>query len=131
MLLRAVEKPPVDPLAFFYLAQAAERRAHPVIAARALLDYHTLEGDPADTRAAVAFAVRVADLLVRAGDTATAITWYERATESPDADVAVLMRLADAQMRGGAADAARVTVTRILEKDPSHAGAQNMYRRLQ
>ena len=48
MLQQATEKLPADPLAFYYLADAAERRAHFGIARQALLDYMALAGDDPD-----------------------------------------------------------------------------------
>ena len=56
---------PVDPQAFYYLADAAERRGHSDVARRALLDYRALEGDDPDGRHRAAFATRVADLSLR------------------------------------------------------------------
>jgi len=48
VLQRATRKLPVDPLAFYYLASAAERCGHPEIARRALVDYRALEGVEGD-----------------------------------------------------------------------------------
>ena len=48
MLQRATEKLPADPLAFYYLADAAERRAHFPMARQALLDYSALAGEDPD-----------------------------------------------------------------------------------
>ena len=50
MLLQATEKLPADPLAFYYLADAAERRAHFTVARQALLDYMALAGEDPDPR---------------------------------------------------------------------------------
>ena len=68
-LRQAVETLPADPAAFLYLADAADRTAHPQIARRALIDYQKLTGE-ADTR----FLMRVADAHWRSGDTAAART---------------------------------------------------------
>ena len=45
MLQQATAKLPADPLAFYYLADAAERRAHFDVARQALVDYIALAGD--------------------------------------------------------------------------------------
>ena len=44
MLQDATQKQPVEPLAFYYLADAAERLGHYAVARRALLDYEVLRG---------------------------------------------------------------------------------------
>ncbi len=68
MLLRATEKLPADPLAFYYLADAAERRGHPETARQALIDYVGLEGEEARRAPASAVAARIADLSMRIDD---------------------------------------------------------------
>ena len=50
MLQDATQKRPVEPLAFYYLSDAAERLGHYDVARRALLDYEVLRGDEADAR---------------------------------------------------------------------------------
>jgi tetratricopeptide (TPR) repeat protein len=131
-LERATEQLPADPLAFYHLADAAERQGHYRAAGRALADFHALQGDDPDPRVAAAFAARVGDLAARAGDFTVAVTWYDRALDTKEeADPDLLLRLAQAQASGGTADAARVTVTRVLEKDPSNRAAQLLLRKLQ
>ncbi|MEP6593011.1 MAG: tetratricopeptide repeat protein, partial [Acidobacteriota bacterium] len=44
VLQQAAAKLPVDPMAFYYLATAAERTGHPEVARRALVDYRSLAG---------------------------------------------------------------------------------------
>jgi tetratricopeptide (TPR) repeat protein len=129
-LLRATERLPIDPLAFHFLAEAAQRLSHLAVARRALLDYHALAGDESDPRAAAVFALHVADLSLRTGDAVSAVGWYERAIGSSDADATILTRLAEAQLQAGETDSARVTLTRALEKDPANRSAQNLMRRL-
>jgi tetratricopeptide (TPR) repeat protein len=129
-LQRATERLPVDPQAFYFLAEAAQRLSHLAVARRALLDYHALVGDDSDPRAAAAFALRVADLSLRTGDAVRAVGWFERAIGSSDTDASILTRLAEAQFLSGATDAARVTLTRALEKDPANRSTQDLMRRL-
>ncbi len=128
-LQQAADTLPVDPMAFFYLAEAAERRGGLEIARRALLDYQALEGEGLDTRRRTTLALRIGDLSVRAGDIPTAVAFYQRAAEaSPDAPI--LVRLADAQMRARDTNAARATIARVLEKDPNNRTARALRLRL-
>lgn len=123
VLKQATERLPVDPLAFYYLADAAERRGHPNVARRALLDYRALEGDDPDSRRRAALAVRIANLSLQGGDAGSAVAWYQRALEVGGADVPLLVKTAEAQWRSGAATAALTTIQRALEKDPTNRDA--------
>ena len=49
-LQRATETLPVEPMAFAYLAEVAERRGHDELARQALFDYHALEAQSGDPR---------------------------------------------------------------------------------
>jgi tetratricopeptide (TPR) repeat protein len=129
MLLQATARLPVDPLAFYYLADAAERRAHHAVARQALVNYLALAGDD-DGRRRAALAVRVADLSMRVGDYPAAVTWYERALPALAADAAFIVKLADARLRVGQDDAARTALDTLLEKDPANAAARNVRRRI-
>ncbi len=126
-LQRASEKRPVDPLAFYYLAEAAERRGHIDAARHALLDYDALTADDRDR---AAFAVRVATLSMQVGDAASAAAWFSRAIGRDEPEPALMVRLADAQIRSGALDAARATLARVLDKEPAHRAALALQRRL-
>jgi tetratricopeptide (TPR) repeat protein len=128
-LQQAADKLPVDPMAFYYLADVAERRGGADIARRALLDYQALEGEGLETRRRTTLAVRIGDLSVRLGDLPTAIAFYQRAADAlPEASVFV--RLADAQMRASDMTAARATLARALEKDPENRTALLLQLRL-
>src|SRR5262245_6089309 len=96
MLRRATEKLPADPIAFAYLADAAERRGHLEAARRALLDYHALAGEGLDSRRGAGLAIRIGDRSLRTGRPASAVTWYQRALAGRP-DPSVLARLAGAQ----------------------------------
>ena len=65
VLLEATTKKPVEPLAFSYLADAAEQIGNPAMARDALLGYNALEGDPTDPRRRGQLFQRIADLSVR------------------------------------------------------------------
>lgn len=131
-LLEATSKRPVDPRAFSYLAEAAERTGNVQIAREALLDYRALEGDPPDSRDQTALFQRIADLSARLGEHAVAVRWFQRAVSvaSGDADAALLVRLADAQWRSGDPASARETVARALDKEPANRAARALLRRL-
>jgi predicted TPR repeat methyltransferase len=67
---------------------------------------------------------------MRLGDGLTATTWYQRALEADGADVPLLVRLAQAQIRSGARDAARASLSQALEKDPANSTARALYLKL-
>jgi tetratricopeptide (TPR) repeat protein len=127
MLQDATRKQPVEPLAFYYLSDAAERLGHYDVARRALLDYEVLRGDQADPRRRSAYAVRLGDLSLRLNDPAAAATYFLRAADGTDA--ALLARAADAQLRAGDKDGALATAAKALEKDPKNALAVTISRR--
>ena len=129
MLQDATQKRPVEPLAFYYLSEAAERLGHYDVARRALLDYEVLHGNEADARRRAAHAARLGDLSIRLNDPAAGATYFLRAaTDSADAG-GLLARAADAQMRAGDKDAARATALKALEKDPANRLALTVQRR--
>jgi tetratricopeptide (TPR) repeat protein len=128
MLQDATQKQPVDPLAFYYLADAAERLGHYEVARRALRDYEILRGDESDPRRRSAHAARLGDLSLRLNDPAAAATYFLRAADEGDASL--LGRAADAQLRAGDSDAARATAMKTLEKDPKNPLALSVQRRL-
>ena len=130
VLKQATEKLPVDPLAFYYLADAAERRGNFEVARRALLDYRALEGEHPDDSRRAALAVRVADLSMALNDGAAAAAWYQRAIDATAPDAPLLVRLAEAQVKSGALDAARATLVKALEKDPANRAAGMLQRRI-
>lgn len=126
VLQDATQRAPVEPLAFYYLADAAERLGHYAVARQALLDYDILRGDT-DTRRRHAQAVRLGELSLKVNEPAVAAAYFLRAADGTDATL--LARAADAQLRAGDADAARATVARALEKDPQNPLALAVQRR--
>jgi tetratricopeptide (TPR) repeat protein len=127
MLQDATQKRPVEPLSFYYLSDAAERRGHYDVARRALLDYEVLRGEELDARRRTAHATRLADLSLRLNDPAAAATYFLRAADGLDPNL--LARAADAQLRAGDKEAALATATKALEKDPQNALALTIERR--
>jgi tetratricopeptide (TPR) repeat protein len=130
MLQQATEKLPVDPLAFYYLAEAAERGGHFDVARGALLDYQALEGEEEDPRRRATFAARVAGYSSRLGEHATAVSWFQRAVDAGANDTPLLVSFADVQARAGDLPAARATIKKALEQDPTNRAARNLQRRL-
>ncbi len=130
VLEQATQKLPADPLAFYYYADAAERRGHNDAARAALFDYSALERDHPDASRRGALSSRIADLSMKLGEAPKAVTWYQRAIETEGADAALLVRLADAQFRSGMPDAARATLSKALERDPANRAALALQLRL-
>ena len=131
VLQQAAEKLPADPLAFYYLADAAERRGHYDVARRALLGYRALQGDDRDARRRGALAARIADLSVQIGDAANAALWYQQALDAGGGDVPLLLKAAEAQLANGALESARALAQKALEKDPANRAAQTLLRRME
>ena len=129
VLRQSVGKLPVDPLAYVYLAEAAERRARADVARQALVDYAALVGDDPDPRRRAALSARVGDLSMRLADYPVAAAAYERAAIYFN-DVDFLVKYADSQWRNGRVDDCRAILARALDKDPAHAGALALKRRL-
>jgi tetratricopeptide (TPR) repeat protein len=129
MLQNATIKEPADPLAFFYLADAAERLGHFSAARQALVDYQALHGDEPDVKRRLALTVRLGDLSLKLNEPVAALAYFQRSAGEASADSPVFTRLADAQWRTGDKDAARATVDRALEKDPDDAQLLALKRR--
>ena len=130
MLQQATRKLPADPLAFYYLADAAERRAHYDIARQALIDYSALAGEDSDARRRANLSIRVADLSMRVEDFPVAATYYERAAPQLSGDETFLVKLAAARWRAGQPDAAKAILDKLLEKNPESVGARNLRARI-
>ena len=84
VLEHAASRFPVDPLAYYYLAEAAARRGHVAASQRALIAYAALEGLDSP-RFDAALLARLADAHLNAGDPAAARQAFERAErKAPD-----------------------------------------------
>jgi tetratricopeptide (TPR) repeat protein len=132
VLLEATTKKPVEPLAFSYLADAAEQIGKPAIARDALFGYYALEGDPTEPRRRGQLFQRIADLSVEVGDMPAAVGWFERAATADPlrVDAAFLVRLAGAQLRSGDVTGARGSVTKALEREPDNQAARALLPKL-
>jgi tetratricopeptide (TPR) repeat protein len=80
----AASRTPVDPLAFYYLADVAERRGHIAVAQRALIDYAALQGIDS-ARLDARLLARLTEAYLRAGDVTAARQTLARAGQKdPD-----------------------------------------------
>jgi tetratricopeptide (TPR) repeat protein len=130
MLTQAAQKLPADPLAFFYLAEAAERRGHFDVARKALLDYIALEPEETDARRRATLAVRIGDLSMRLDDFPAAMASYERGAPTFLSDPNFVIKLATARWRAGDVAGATALVDKLLEKDPENLNARVLRRRM-
>ena len=130
VLQQATEKRPVDPQAFYYLADAAERRGHSDVARRALLDYRALEGDDPDGRHRAAFATRVADLSLRMGEAARPWPGISARLKPTAPTCRSSSRLRRRTCRQALEMPPSATVQKALEKDPSNKDALALARRI-
>ncbi|MGE5812908.1 MAG: tetratricopeptide repeat protein [Acidobacteriota bacterium] len=117
-LVDAVGRMPVEPLAFIYLADAAERLGHTDRAKDALVSYRALLPDSDDTAERLASPVRIASLAMKSGDAVTAARWYRRAADASPNNTGLLQRLVDAAIKSGDPAFARASVQRALERRP-------------
>src|SRR5215467_3877303 len=130
VLQLATTRFPVDPTAFFYYANAAERLKHLDAARQAFIDFAALRGDDGQI---VERAERIASLSMQLSDPAAAARWLKRAVdESGPAGGGVrrLTSLADAQLKAGDSEAAAATVARALALDPTDRELLTLARRL-
>lgn len=129
ILRQASTTMPVDPSVFSHLADVAQRRGHIDVARDALVSEHALTVDRMDTAARVAHEGRIGDLSIRLNEPAVAARWFRRAYNTTPADVVLLARLADAELRLGDTQAARATIARGLEKEPTNPTLLTLQRR--
>ena len=125
---QAAQRFPTDPDVLPYLATVAQRLGHLEDARQALVRYSILVDE---AREQALQAVRIADLSMQLNDAASAIAWYQKSAALGTTDVALLVRLAEAQTKAGELDAARTTVQRALEREPDNMTARSLSRRLQ
>ena len=119
ILEQAVDTLPVDPDAFVWLVEAARRLDLPLVARDALVDHRLLVGLPEAASERTAFAVSVAELSLAGEEPATAAKWFGRALESSD-EVALWVRLVEAELSAGATDDARAATATGLDRHPGH-----------
>jgi tetratricopeptide (TPR) repeat protein len=128
LLRDATATSPVDPEAFSFLADAAERLSHPTIARDALIDLAALEGDTVAASTRAARAQRIGSLSLAAGDPATAATFLSRADHAGLRTARALGLLARAKWQLGDHDAARRALAEALALDSLDADLRRLSR---
>ncbi len=129
-LIEAVQRMPIEPLAFVYLADVAERLGHTERARDALVSYRALVPTSDGTADRLAPAVRIADLAIKSGDAATAVRWYRRAADASPGSARLLGKLADAAWAAGDPPLARTSLARALELRPTDPALLALARRI-
>jgi tetratricopeptide (TPR) repeat protein len=130
-LLEAVDRMPVEPIAFVYLADAAERLGHTGAARDALVSYRALLPGSDQTVDRLAPPARIADLAMKSGDPATAARWYRHAADASPANARTLRQLVTAALQAGDPSVARPAVERALQLRPSDPGLLALKKRLE
>jgi tetratricopeptide (TPR) repeat protein len=125
---QASQRFPTDPDVLPHLATVAQKLGHLQDARDALVRYSILVDED---REQATHAVRIADLSMQLNDAASAVAWYQRSESLGTEDVSLLVRLADAQVKAGQLDDARVTAQRAVQSDPDNPSVRALVRRLQ
>jgi len=128
LLQDAIATSPIDPEAFGFLADAAERVGHAGVASDALVNLDALEGDTASVERRAARARRIGGLAVQAGDWPTAVEHLHTATEAGYDDAATLGLLARAEWQSGDLVSARKALARALAADARNAELRRLSR---
>jgi tetratricopeptide (TPR) repeat protein len=128
--LLATERFPVDLDAFLEYAAIAERHNRLNAARTALIRYDALS--PANEAAArsVSRAAQIGALSLQLQEPAAAAFWFERASNGAPRDLRLMADLAEVLLRSGDRDAARTTIARGLELDPSNEPLRALSRRM-
>jgi tetratricopeptide (TPR) repeat protein len=130
VLQEAVTRFPIEPQAFLYLADAAERAGHLTEARLALLKYLALTGQDPDPAVHAQRTAHLGDLSMRLSDPAGAVRWFTQAAGADGPNAPLLGRLAEAQAASGDRDGARQTIRRALELEPRNRRLIVLSRRL-
>lgn len=128
--LQATERFPVDPDAFLEYAALAERHYRLNAARSALIRYDALAPAAEGAGKGVARAAQIGALSLQLQEPDAAAFWFQRASNGAPRDLRLLAELAEVQLRTGDRNAARVTVSRGLELDPSNEPLRALSRRM-
>jgi tetratricopeptide (TPR) repeat protein len=118
ILREAVATSPVELDAFRYLADAAARLGHDIVARDALLNLDLLEGDTAPAAVRASRARRIGEWSLRAGDTRAAAMHLASAVDLGASDAQTFGLLARARWALGELDAARDALAQALALAP-------------
>jgi tetratricopeptide (TPR) repeat protein len=130
ILRDAVATSPVDPEAFEYLAEAADRLSHFLEARDALIALEALQGDTASPDRRGARAQRIGILSLRANDAITAADYLAQAIEEGRRDAPTFAQLAQARLQAGDPTGAERAVAQGLDVDPRNSELLRLGRRL-
>ncbi len=125
---QALQKTPVDPVAYRETAFVAQRRGDVALARDALVRYLAIATDPAEIAAT---RERLADLSLRLNQPADAAKWLRQASAACDDEPATIERLATLQLRAGDSAGAAITIDKGLRKSPASASLIALRRRVQ
>jgi tetratricopeptide (TPR) repeat protein len=128
ILREAVATTPVNSEAFLFLADAAERLSHDLVARDALINFDALQGDTSPAEVRSARAARIGDLSLRAGDASAAAEYLSRAVSAGHNSPMTLGLLAQARWLTGDQAGARELIARALAADPKDAQLQRIGR---
>ncbi len=121
ILREAVSTSPLDPEAFLFLADAAERLGHDAAARDALVRLDTLQGGTVSGDVRATRAERIGVLSMRAGDPGVAVSYLTEALNLGRTAVEMLALLARAKWQTGDIPGAKETLARGLVLDPSNS----------
>ncbi len=127
-LTEAVATSPVDLNAFRYLADAASRLGHDIVARDALLNLDRLEGDTAPAVVRASRARRIGEWSLRADDPRSAAMHLASAVDLGASDPQTLGLLARARWALGELDAAREALRQALAQAPRDPELQRLAR---
>lgn len=127
ILHQAAERLPAELSTLSALATAAQDLGHLDEARQALIRYAALVDTDRDEAAR---AIRIGDLSLQLNDPVAAVGWFQKAEHLAEDDVTLLARLAEAQEKAGEVEAARATLGRALDQDPSSPTLQALRQRL-
>ena len=130
LLELATGRYPLDPSAFLELADLVDQEGDLLRARRLLVAHDTVTAHGPHTQR-LAQLLRIADLSIRLDDHADAALRFEMAVGLGSPTPALLVRLANAQWRGGFPTAARSVVTDGLVQHPDDSALLALHRRFE
>jgi tetratricopeptide (TPR) repeat protein len=128
LLEEAIRTSPVDPAAFGYLADAAERLGHPLPARDALLSLEALEGNASMPDVRRARAYRIGALSLEGRDAPVAVRYLTLATAGGKPSASALGLLAQALWLDGRTEDARATLAEALALSSDDAALRRLQR---
>lgn len=128
LLKDAILTSPVDPEAYTYLADAAERLGHHAVARDALIKLDAMEGDTVAGLTRAERARRIGTLALGAGDPRLGATYLDTAIKAGVADAATFGLLARAKWQAGDRDGARTALGQALALDSADSDLRRLGR---